>query len=165
MKWMTPPALANPIRSSWSNSDNCAKSNKYTLSKIVRFLRFTSLIPYIFSSGKRPRTNQRRTKERPKNSKLQKSTFIKIADSFSSLIPCLVLPRELRETTERRAKRYRALAAKNSALFLRLIPKKVTSIPKKVVFLPEKVDSCPEKVSCLCLLIPNRIQAQHAFKL
>ena len=73
--------------------------------------------------------------------------FIKIAISFTSLIPCLVLPRELRETTERRAKRYRALAAKNSALFLRLGPKKVNLIPEKVVSPPKTVDSFPKKVS------------------
>ena len=73
--------------------------------------------------------------------------FIKIANSFTSLIPCLVLPRELRETTERRAKRYRALAAKNSALFLRLSPKKVDLIPEKVVSLPKKVDSDPKMVN------------------
>ena len=48
--------------------------------------------------------NQRRTKEQPKNSKLQKVLFIKIAVSFTSLIPCLIPPRELRETTEGRPK-------------------------------------------------------------
>ena len=41
-----------------------------------------------------------RTKDEPKNSKIEKSTFIKIAVSFTSLIPCLILPRELREMTE-----------------------------------------------------------------
>ena len=80
--------------------------------------------------------NQRRTKEQPKNAKSQNVRFIKIAVSFPSLVPCLIPPRELRETTERRAKRYRALAAKNSALFLRLTSKKVD-------FIPEKVDSIP----------------------
>jgi hypothetical protein len=58
--------------------------------------------------------------------------FIKIAFSFISLIPSLIPPTDDRETTERRAKRYRALAAKNSALFLRLRPKKVDLIPEKV---------------------------------
>ena len=52
--------------------------------------------------------------------KIQKSTFIKIDVFFTSLIPCLILPKELRETTERRAKRYRALAAKNFVFLLRL---------------------------------------------
>ena len=66
--------------------------------------------------------------------------FIKIAILFLSLIPCLIPPREHRETTERRAKRYRALAAKNSALFLRLSPKKVDLIPEKVDSIPETVD-------------------------
>ena len=50
--------------------------------------------------------------------------FIKIAISFASLIPCPIPPTDDREKTERRAKRYRALAAKNSALFLRLLPQK-----------------------------------------
>ena len=72
--------------------------------------------------------------------------FIKIAVSFTSLIPTLIPPREHREKTERRAKRYRALAAKNSALFLRLSPKKVDLIPEKVVSPPKKVDEFPEKV-------------------
>ena len=90
--------------------------------------------------------NQGRTKERPKNSQTQKSTFIKIAVSFTSLIPRLIPPSDDRQTTERRAKRYRALAAKNSALFLRLLSKKVVSIPKKVDSHPKKVDSFPGAV-------------------
>ena len=72
--------------------------------------------------------------------------FIKIAFSFISLIHCLIPPTDDREKTERRAKRYRALAAKNSALFLRLSPKKVDLLPEKVVSLPKKVDSIPETV-------------------
>ena len=42
-----------------------------------------------------------RTKERPKNSQTQKSTFIKIVVSFTSLIPCLISPTDDRETTEK----------------------------------------------------------------
>ena len=42
------------------------------------------------------------------------STFIKIALSFLSLIPPSIPPTDDRETTDRRVKRYRALAAKNS---------------------------------------------------
>ena len=61
-----------------------------------------------------------------------KSTFIKIAISFTSLIPCPIPPTDDRENTERRANLYRALAANNSALFLRLSPKKVSSVPEKV---------------------------------
>ena len=45
----------------------------------------------------------------------QKVLFVKIAVSFFFLIPRLTLPRDDRENTERRAKLYRALAAKNSA--------------------------------------------------
>ena len=58
--------------------------------------------------------NQGRTKDEPKNSYLRNVRFIKIAVSFTSLIPYLIPPTDDRETTERRAKRYRALAAKNS---------------------------------------------------
>ena len=46
--------------------------------------------------------------------------FIKIDISFSSLIPYLIPPTDDRENTERRAKLYRALAAKNSALFFKI---------------------------------------------
>ena len=84
-------------------------------------LRFLPLVPSLFPSGKRPRKNQGRTKDEPKNAKSQNVHFIKIAILFLSLIPYLIPPRDNRETTERRAKRYRALAAKNSALFLRLL--------------------------------------------
>ena len=87
--------------------------------------------------------NQRRTKDGPKNSETQKSIFIKIAISFTSLIPCLVLPRELRETTEGTPKEDHMT---KKALFLRLSPKKVDLIPEKVVSLPKTVDSFPAKV-------------------
>ena len=63
--------------------------------------------------------------------------------SFISLIPSLIPPRELRETTERTPKE--DLMTKK-ALFLRLNPKKVDLIPEKVVFIPKKVDSFPETV-------------------
>ena len=66
-------------------------------------LRFLSLVPSQYSSGKKPRKNQRRTKDEPKNYKTQKSTFIKITILFPSLIPCLISPTDDRETTERRA--------------------------------------------------------------
>ena len=70
--------------------------------------------------------------------------FIKIAVSFTSLIPCLVLPRELRETTEGTPKEDHMT---KKALFLRLSPKKVDLIPEKVVSLPKKVDSNPKMVN------------------
>ena len=106
--------------------------------------------------------NQRRTKDRPKNSQTQKVRFVKIAASFTSLIPCLVLPRELRETTEGTPKEY--LMTKK-ALFLRLSPKKVDLIPEKVVSLPKKVDSLPKKVYFipkivdLSVITKNRLKA------
>ncbi len=91
---------------------------------------------------------QGRTKDEPKNAEIENVRFIKIAILFPSLIPCFKTPTDDRETTERRAKRYRALAAKNSALFLRLTPKKVDLIPEKVVSLPKKVVTLPKKVDC-----------------
>ena len=88
--------------------------------------------------------NQRRTKEQHRNLKSKNVRFIKIASSFTSLIPCLILPRELRETTEGTPKEDHMT---KKALFLRLSPKKVEWIPEKVVSLPKKVDSFPEKVN------------------
>ena len=84
-----------------------------------------------------------RTKERPKNSETKKVRFIKIAPSFTSLIPCLIPPRGLRETTERTPTQ---LPAHKKCCFLRLLPKKVICIPKKVDSFPEKVYSFPETV-------------------
>ena len=81
--------------------------------------------------------NQGRTKDEPKNTETQKSTFIKIAVSFSSLIPYLIPPTDDRETTERIPKE--DLMTKK-ALFLRLSPKKVDLIPEKVDSIPETVD-------------------------
>ena len=73
-----------------------------------------------------------KTKEEPRNNlrtpNHQKVLFIKIAVSFTSLIPCLVLPRELRETTEGTPKEDQMT---KKALFLRLSPKKVDLIPEK----------------------------------
>ena len=60
-----------------------------------------------------------RTKDEPKNAKSQNVRFIKIDISFPFLIPCLVLPRELRETTEGTPKEDHMT---KKALFLRLAP-------------------------------------------
>ena len=81
--------------------------------------------------------DQGRTKDEPKNAKSQNVRFVKIAILFLSLIPYLILPRELRPTTERGATQ---LLAYEKCCFLRLLPKKVISIPKKVVPIPKKVD-------------------------
>ena len=113
--------------------------------------------------------DQGRTKERPKNSETEKMLFIKIAVSFTSLIPSLVLPTDEREKTERTPTQ---LPAHKKCFFLRLLPKKVVPLPKKVYSYPKTIDYFPEKfvlfpqiVSFLCLLIPNRIRALHAFNL
>ena len=99
------------------------------LYQIVRFLRFLSLVPYIYPPCQRPRTNQRWTKDEPKNSKTQKSTFVKFAVSFISLVPCLIPPRELRENSEGTPTR---LPAFKKCYLLRLRPNKVVLIPKKL---------------------------------
>ena len=69
--------------------------------------------------------------------------FIKIAVSFTSLIPCLIPPTDEREKTERRSKEN--LMSKK-ALFLRLSPKKVDLIPEIVDLIPKKVNYFPETV-------------------
>ena len=71
------------------------------MTQTEQLLRFLSLVPYLSPLGKRPRRNQRRTKERPKNSESIEVRFIKIAFSFPSLILCLIPPTDDRETTER----------------------------------------------------------------
>ena len=73
----------------------------------------------------------------------QKVLFVKIALSFTSLIPCLKTPSDDRENTEKTPTQ---LPASKKALFLRLSPKKVDLIPEKVVSPPKKVDEFPEKV-------------------
>ena len=69
--------------------------------------------------------------------------FIKIANSFTSLIPCPIPPTDDRENSDRTPKE--DLMTKK-ALFLRLSPKKVDLIPEKVVSIPKKVVSHPKKV-------------------
>ena len=69
--------------------------------------------------------------------------FIKIAISFPFLIPCLILPREHRPTTERTPIEH---LMDKKALFLRLSPKKVDLISEKVDSVPKKFDSFSKKV-------------------
>ena len=73
--------------------------------------------------------DQGRTKDEPKNSETEKVRFINIVVSFPSLIPCLILPTDDREKTERTPTQ---LLAYKKCYFLRLLPKKVFSIPEKV---------------------------------
>ena len=103
-----------------------------------------SLVPSLSISCQRPRTNQGRTKERPKNSETEKVRFINIAVSFTSLIPCLIPPTYDRETTERTSSQ---LPAHKKCYLLRLPPKKVDSPPKKVYYIPEIVAYPPNKKS------------------
>ena len=74
--------------------------------------------------------------------------FIKITISFTSLIPCLILPRELRETTERTPTQ---LPVTKKCCFLRLLLNQVFLIPKKVDSFPEIVYlSVPKKNALKC---------------
>ena len=119
--WRVVSALPKlPLRSSHHSWAACITSPTATLLLALRaitspvgdttcacahyqFLRFLSLVPYIYTPCQRPRTNQRWTKDEPKNSQTQKSTFIKITISFTSLIPSSIPSTDDRETTERGA--------------------------------------------------------------
>ena len=67
--------------------------------------------------------------------------FIKIAVSFSSLIPCLILPTDNREKTDRTPTQ---LPAYKKCFFFFLFPKKVVPIPKKVDSYPKTIDYFPK---------------------
>ena len=69
--------------------------------------------------------NQRRTKEQRKNAETQKSTFIKIALSFTSLIPCPIPPTDNREKTERTPTQLFVKKSPQNAIFLAHLEKKV----------------------------------------
>ena len=71
----------------------------YVLFIKIIFLCSFSIFSVLITKDE-PRTNQGRTKDEPTNSQTQKSTFVKIAILFISLIPSLVLPTDDRETTE-----------------------------------------------------------------
>ena len=77
--------MARPIGGTPSNSEASNIPKKVALISgatfllLVLLLRFCSLVPYIYAPCKRPTKNQGWTKERPKNSQAQKSTFVKIA--------------------------------------------------------------------------------------
>ena len=74
----------------------------------------------------------------------QKSTFVKIAVSFTSLIPSLILPTDEREKTDRTPTQ---LPVTRKCCFLRLPPNKVVLPPKKVDCPPKKVDYIPKIVA------------------
>ena len=74
--------------------------------------------------------NQRRTKERPKNAEIENVRFVKIAVSFTSLIPSAIPPREHRPTTEKTPTQ---LPASKKALFLKIgFLKKLTLFLKRL---------------------------------
>ena len=78
--------------------------------------------------------NQRRTKERPKNSQFEKVLFVKISTSFTSLIPCHKTPTDDREMTDRTPRNPKVL-------FINIcFPDRVTYYPKKVDSFSKKVD-------------------------
>ena len=98
--------------------------------------------------------NQGRTKDEPKNSQTQKSTFIKIAVSFISLVPAL-FHRENSERTPKELRLNSPLPPK--ALFLRLIPKKVDSFPEKVDLFPDMIDCLLKKIVLFLKVLYNQL--------
>ena len=94
--------------------------------------------------------DQGETKEEPRNDqrtpKLKNVLFIKIAVSFTSLIPYLILPTDDRGNSERTPTQ---LPVTQKCFFLRLLPNKVVLIPEKVDSHPKKVDSCPNMIDSL----------------
>ncbi len=94
--------------------------------------------------------NQRRTKDEPKNAEIENVRFIKIAVSFTSLIPCVILPTDDRENTERAP--HQLLMTKSTFLMITFL-KRLSIFPKKVFFLPKKVDSFPNMVKLFSLKI------------
>ena len=100
--------------------------------------------------------NQRRTKERPKNSEIENVLFLKIAISFPSLIPCLIPPTEDREKSDRTPTQ---LPTTQKCNFLRLRPNKVVLIPKKIDSHPKKVDSFPETIDLSVFLRKNHLKS------
>ena len=122
---------------------NYALWNRCLKSTFLKILFLCTLyICSVLKTKEEPKKNQRRTKERPKNAEIENVRFVKIAVSFTSLIPCLKTPSDDRENSERTPTQ---LPAYKKCFFLRLLPKKVVPLPKKV-------DSLPENVSFLYLL-------------
>ena len=99
---------------------------------------------------KRTAKDQRRTKDEPRNDQrtpnYQNVLLVKIAISFTSLIPRLIPPTDDREKSDRTPTQ---LPASPKALFLRLLPKQVFFVPEKVDSIPNKVYSLPEIVDIL----------------
>ena len=97
--------------------------------------------------------DQRRTKEEPRNDQRtpnhQKSTFVKIAVSFTSLKPSLKIPTDDREMTERTPTEQRLNSLPAKAFFLRLLPNKVVLIPKKVSTFPKRLTAFLKKLTYL----------------
>ena len=81
-----------------------------------------------------------RTKDEPKNAEIENVRFIKIAVSFTSLIPCVILPTDDREKSASTPNHPKVLFLKITFL------KRLSIFPKKVFFLPKKVDSFPNMV-------------------
>ena len=96
--------------------------------KSAQFLRYPLVVPSLYLPYQRPRMNQGRSKEQPKNSQTQKVLFIKISVSFLSLIPCLIPPTDDRENSERTPTQ---LPAYKKCCLLRL-PEKVTQLSEKL---------------------------------
>ena len=86
-----------------------------------------------------PNHYQGRTKQRPKNPKIQKLRFLKIAISFPSLIPCLIPPRDDRAKSDTTPCLQKVLFLKIAFLKrLTLLLKRLSPFLKKLTYIPKK---------------------------
>ena len=95
-------------------------------------------------TNEEPRNDQRNNRSSTceiRTPKHQNVLFVKIAILFPSLIPCLIPPKELRETTEKTPTQ---LPITSKCYLLRLLPKKVVPLPKKVDSYPKTIDYFPK---------------------
>ena len=115
------------------------------------FLKISFPCPFpVFTLSKtkdEPRMNLRNNRSSTREirtPKQEKSSFIKIAISFTSLIPSPIPPTDDRENTDSTPTQ---LPAHKKCCFLRLLPNKVVLIPKKVDSFPKTVDYIPKIVA------------------
>ena len=115
----------------------------------------------VLNTKDEPRMNQGRTKDEPKNSKIEKSTFIKIAVSYTLPASTERWPRDDREKSEKTFARF---FAQFHWLFLNIaFLKRLTKILKKFTPFLKQLPSCISFAFLrtlsmpLCPLAPNLI--------
>ena len=119
--------------------------------KSAQFLRYPLVVPSLYLPYQRPRMNQGRSKEQPKNSQTQKVLFIKISVSFLSLIPCLIPPTDDRENSERTPTQ---LPVYKKCFFLRWVPKKRSRFLKRLTWFPKKLSPFLKQLTHILKALP-----------